>query len=320
MSWMSSMMSPISNFISRPRAGVWLGLLALTATVFSSGCGGGGSGSPPVSSPPPPQPAGPGTPTINETGGVPTGYRLVWADEFDVDGLPDSTKWNYDTDRNFLGWYNNELQYYSAARAENARVTGGSLIITARKEDLSNAGFSDWGGQRYSSSRMLTRGKAAWTYGFIEIRAKLPCGRGSWPALWALSAPPQTAWPDDGEMDIMEHVGFDPGVIHGTMHTLAYNHTKNNSRTATTTVPDACTAFHKYQLLWTANQIKVGVDDHNYYQYSNDNSGNAEWPFDSPQYLIFNIAVGGDWGGQMGVDDTIFPIQMEVDYVRVYQQ
>jgi beta-glucanase (GH16 family) len=257
---------------------------------------------------------------INETGGVPASFRLVWADEFDVAGLPDSSKWIYDIDRNFLGWYNNELQYYSNARTENSRVENGSLIITARREDLSTLGLADWGGQRYSSARLLTRGKAAWTYGFIEIRAKLPCGRGSWPALWMLSAPPQVAWPDDGEIDIMEHVGFDPGVIHGTMHTLAYNHTKNNSRTATTTVADACTAFHKYQLTWTANQIKVGVDDHNYYQYSNDGSGNAEWPFDSPQYLILNIAVGGDWGGQRGVDDTIFPIQMVVDYVRVYQQ
>jgi len=295
-------------------------VIAVTTAIFSSGCGGGGS-APPVSSPPPPppQPTGPGTPTINENGGLPAGYRLAWSDEFDVDGLPDAAKWNYDTDRNFLGWYNNELQYYSAARAENARVAGGSLLITARKEDLSTAGFADWGGQRYSSSRMVTRGKASWTYGFIEIRAKLPCGRGSWPALWMLSPPPQQAWPDDGEIDIMEHVGFDPGVIHGTMHTLAYNHTKNNSRTATVNVGDACTAFHKYQLTWTANQIKVGVDDRNYYQYSNDNSGNAEWPFDSPQYLIFNVAVGGDWGGQMGVDDSIFPIQMEVDYVRVYQ-
>jgi beta-glucanase (GH16 family) len=320
MSRLSSLVSLISIFISRPLSGRWLGLLASTAAIFSSACGGGGSGSPPVSSPPPPQPTGPGAPTISENGGVPAGWKLVWSDEFDVDGLPDSGKWAYDTERNFAGWYNNELQYYSAARAENARVAGGSLVITARKEDLSTAGLADWGGQRYSSSRMVTRGKAAWTYGFIEIRAKLPCGRGSWPALWMLSAPPQQAWPDDGEIDIMEHVGFDPGVVHGTMHTLAYNHTKNNSRTATTTVADACTAFHKYQLTWTANQIKVGVDDRNYYQYSNDGSGNAEWPFDSPQYLIFNIAVGGDWGGQMGVDDTIFPIQMEVDYVRVYQQ
>jgi beta-glucanase (GH16 family) len=257
---------------------------------------------------------------ISESGGIPAGFRLVWADEFDLAGLPDSSKWMYDTERNFAGWYNNELQYYANARPENSRVENGNLVITARREDLAGAGFSDWGGQRYSSARLLTRGKASWTYGFIEIRAKLPCGRGTWPALWMLSAPPETRWPDDGEIDIMEHVGFDPGVVHGTMHTAAYNHTRNNSRTATTSVPDACTAFHKYQLTWNANQIKVGVDDRNYYQYSNDHSGNAEWPFDSPQYLIFNIAVGGDWGGQMGVDDSIFPVQMEVDYVRVYQQ
>jgi len=258
-------------------------------------------------------------PAINEAGGMPAGYRVVWADEFDVDGLPDPARWTYDTDRNSLGWYNNELQYYAHARLENSRVAGGSLLISARKEDLSSAGLADWGRQRYSSARLITRGKAQWTYGFIEIRAKLPCGRGSWPALWMLSAPPQQAWPDDGEIDIMEHVGFDPGLIHGTAHTLSYNHTRSNARSATTTVADACTAFHKYQLTWTANQLEVGVDDRNYYQYSNDGSGNSEWPFESPQYLLFNIAVGGDWGGRMGVDDTIFPIQMEVDYVRVYQ-
>lgn len=320
MSRMSFLLSQISTFISRPHSGRWLVLLAVTTATFSSACGGGGSGSPPVIQPPPPQPTGPGTSTISEPGGIPAGFQIAWSDEFNVDGLPDPTKWSYDTDRNFLGWYNNELQYYAAARADNSNVANGSLVITARQENLAGAGLADWGGQAYSSARLVTRGKAQWTYGFIEIRAKLPCGRGTWPALWMLSAPPQGAWPDDGEIDIMEHVGFDPGVVHGTMHTLAYNHTRNNSRTATTKVPDACTAFHRYQLTWNANQIKVGVDDRNFYQYANDGSGNAEWPFDSPQYLIFNIAVGGDWGGQMGVDDTIFPVKMEVDYVRVYQQ
>jgi beta-glucanase (GH16 family) len=280
---------------------------------------GGGIGGATVSSLPPAQPAGPGTPTIDEAGGVPAGFHLVWADEFAVDGLPDAARWSYDTERNVAGWYNNELQYYSNARLENSRVIGGSLIITARQEDLAAAGFTDWGRQRYSSARLVTRGKAQWTYGFVEIRAKLPCGRGSWPALWMLSSPPQQAWPDDGEIDIMEHVGFDPGVIHGTVHTRSYNHMRGNARTATTTLPDACTAFHKYQLTWTSNQLKVGVDDRNYYQYSNDGSGQSEWPFESPQYLIFNVAVGGDWGGQRGVDDSIFPIRMEVDYVRVYQ-
>src|SRR3954447_22614616 len=150
-------MSLISTCMGRSQSNRWLGLLALTA-VFSSACGGGGSGSPPVSSPPP-LPAGTGTPAINDAGGIPAGFRLVWADEFDVDGLPDPARWSYDTDRNFLGWYNNELQYYSNARPENSQVAGGSLLITARKEDLSTAGLGDWGGQRYSSARLLTRGK-----------------------------------------------------------------------------------------------------------------------------------------------------------------
>ena len=299
----------------------WLALTAISAALLSSACGGGGSDSPPASTPAPvsPSPAGPGTPAISETGGIPGGFRLVWSDEFDVAGLPDSTRWSYDIERNAAGWYNNELQYYGNARIENSRVENGLLEITARHEDLSTAGLPDWGGQRYSSARLVTRDKASWRYGFFEIRAKLPCGVGTWPAIWMLSAPPQTQWPDDGELDIMEHVGFDPGVVHATAHTGAYNHTRNNHRTATTTIPDACTAFHRYQLYWTANRVAVGVDDHNYYQYSNDHSGNAEWPFDSPQYLILNIAVGGDWGGQQGVNDAIFPIEMQIDYVRVYQ-
>jgi len=294
-------------------------LFALAAAVLATSCGGGGAAAPPSAPPPPPQPTGPGAPAISENGGIPTGLSLVWSDEFDVAGLPNTNKWAYDTERNAAGWYNNERQYYSNARAENSRVENGMLVITARKEDLSTLGLPDWGNQQYSSARLITRGLASWTYGFIEVRAKLPCGTGSWPAIWMLSSPPESRWPDDGEIDIMEHVGFDPGVVHGTMHTAGYNHTKNNARTATTTVADACSAFHKYQLTWTASRITVGVNDHNYYQYSNDHSGNSEWPFDSPQYLILNIAVGGDWGGQQGVNDAIFPIEMQVDYVRVYQ-
>jgi beta-glucanase (GH16 family) len=319
MSCMSSLMSSIPTFISCANSARWFGLVAITAAIFSSACGGGGTGSPPVSSPPPPQPTGPGNPVINETSAVPASYRLVWSDEFDVAGLPDATKWSYDTERNFLGWYNNELQYYAAARSENSRVENGRLIITARREDLAGLGLTDWSGQRYSSARLITRDKIGWNRGYFEIRAKLPCGRGSWPAIWTLSSPPQNAWPDDGEIDIMEHVGFDQGVVHGTVHTGAYNHTRGNHRSNRVTLPDVCNEFHRYQLHWTATRITVGVDDQHYFQYSNDNSGNAQWPFDSPQYLILNIAVGGDWGGQMGVDDSIWPVQMEVDYVRVYQ-
>jgi beta-glucanase (GH16 family) len=291
------------------------------AVLVSSGCGGEDSGGPPAAAPapPPPPPAGPGTPAISEIGGIPSGYRVVWSDEFAAAGLPDPAKWSYDTERNSAGWYNNELQYYASGRAENSRVENGMLVITARREDLSTLGFGDWSGQRYSSARLITRGKGDWTYGFIEVRARLPCGRGTWPAIWMLSSPPQTAWPDDGEIDVMEHVGFDPGVVHGTVHTGAYNHSRGNQRSATVNLGDVCNEFHRYQLHWTATRIAIGVDDRYYYQYSNDGSGNAEWPFDSPQFLILNVAVGGDWGGQQGVDDSIFPVTLEIDYVRVYQ-
>jgi beta-glucanase (GH16 family) len=318
---MSSLLSRARRVFQRffPRFRGCAPLVALAAALLSSACGGEGTGSPPVSTPTPPQPTGPGTPAISETGGLPPGANLVWSDEFDVAGLPNAAKWGYDTERNSAGWYNNELQYYSNARIDNSRVENGLLVLTARREDLSTLGLSDWSGQKYSSARLITRDTASWTYGFIEVRAKLPCGRGTWPAIWMLSTPPQSAWPEDGEIDIMEHVGFDPGVVHGTVHTGGYNHTRGNHRSATTSVPDACNEFHRYQLRWTSSRITIGVDDRNYYQYSNDGSGNAEWPFDSPQYLILNIAVGGDWGGQMGVDDTVFPVRLEVDYVRVYQ-
>ena len=147
--------------------------------------------------------------------GVPAGWKLVWSDEFNTDGLPDARKWDYDTVRNKAGWYNDELQYYARERAENARVADGTLIITALKEKMTGA--PDYGGQSYTSARLLTRGKADWTYGFFEIRAKLPCGLGTWPAIWMLGQ--GADWPLVGEIDIMEHVGKKPGEVLGTVHT-----------------------------------------------------------------------------------------------------
>ncbi len=291
-------------------------VLAALATI-SSGCGGGNSAA--VAAPAAaPVYAGPGVAAISETGGLPAGYSMVWSDEFDVDGLPDSSKWSFDAP--FAGASNHELQYYTDARSDNARIENGNLVIEARHEDLSPAQFPDWNGQHYTSARLVTRGNANWTRGFVEARARLPCGVGTWPAIWMLAATPVLHWPTDGEIDIMEHVGFDQGVIHGTVHTTDYNGHLKNERTATTPMADVCTAFHRYQLTWTATRITIGMDDHNYFQYSNDGSGTAEWPFDGPQYIVLNIAIGGDWGGQHGVDDTIFPVRMEIDYVRVYQQ
>ena len=250
--------------------------------------------------------------TIEATAaGAPAGYVLVWADEFNADGLPDPTRWDYDTDRNALGWFNNELQYYARDRAENARVAGGRLIITARREALATR--PDWGGQQYSSARLITRGKASWTYGYIEVRAKLPCGRGTWPAIWTLGT--RGTWPDDGEIDIMEQVGSDPTRIFGTLHTLQSGAPGTGGSTRVT---DACRAFHDYQLTWTRDEIQIGVDGVNYYRAPRFAGGYSAWPFDFPQYLLLNIAIGGTLGG--AVDNAIFPVTLEVEHVRVYQK
>ncbi|WP_229458998.1 glycoside hydrolase family 16 protein [Massilia glaciei] len=288
------------------------GLCALSA------CGGGSAASPAAPVPVPPAPApvtpAPPAPPAMPAGGVPASWRLVWSDEFDVAGLPDPAKWDYDTSRNKQGWHNNELQYYSRARLDNSRVADGKLVITALKEKLTGA--ADYGGQSYTSARLFTRGKIDWTYGYFEIRAKLPCGLGTWPAIWTLGS--KGAWPADGEIDIMEHVGKTPGQVLGSVHTGAYNWPMNTQKTVTTTVADACDAFHNYQLRWDAEQVVIGVDNRNFFQFVNPKDGdNAKWPFSNPQYLLLNVALGGDLGGP--VDDAIFPVQMEVEYVRVYQ-
>jgi beta-glucanase (GH16 family) len=248
---------------------------------------------------------------------LPDGYALVWSDEFEADGLPDPAKWDYDTYRNKDGWYNDEAQYYSAARLENSRVEDGKLIIEARKETLDPADYPDWGDQIFTSARLLTKGKAAWQYGYIEVRAKLPCGRGLWPAIWTLPEG-ETKWPDDGEIDIMEYVGWDADSLHATVHTRDNNHTLGTQFGATYTSDTACGAYHTYGLLWTAEEILVAVDGNAYFSYRKDNKGYGHWPFDRPHHLILNIAVGG-WGGQKGIDPDAFPAEMHVDYVRVYQ-
>jgi beta-glucanase (GH16 family) len=247
------------------------------------------------------------------------GYRLVWNDEFNVDGPPDPARWVYDVERNREGWYNNELQYYSANRPENARVEGGRLVIEARRETPDRSTSPDTGGQEFTSARLITRGRAQWTYGFFEVRAKVPCGRGTWPAAWLLPVA-DVEWPAGGEIDILEHVGHDPGVVHGTVHTSRYNHRRGTERGGRKRVADACGAFHRYQVLWTPEAINFGVDDVGYYAFRNDGRADpATWPFDQPFYAILNLAVGGDWGGAEGVDRRAFPQTLEVDYVRVFQ-
>lgn len=236
------------------------------------------------------------------------GEKLVWSDEFNYKGLPDSTKWNYEVGGD--GYGNNEAQFYTENRLKNARVEHGNLIIEARIEN--------WEKNKYTSARLLTRGNHSWKYGTFEIRAKLPRGRGTWPAIWMMSED-MKKWPDDGELDIMEHVGFHQGFIHATAHTKKYNHVIQTQKTDTLEVKDASEKFHVYKMTWTPDKIEMYVDETKYYTYLNTEKTYKAWPFDQPFFLLLNFAIGGDWGGIEGIDDSIFPQKFYVDYVRVYQ-
>lgn len=237
--------------------------------------------------------------------------KLIWADEFDIDGLPNPKNWNYDVGDH--GWGNEELQYYSEANSENARVENGVLTIEARADSSRPKG--------YTSARLVTKGKASWKYGYIEVKAKLPTGRGTWPAIWMLAEKNKYGgWPKNGEIDIMEHVGYDPGKVHGTVHTEAFNHTIGTQKGGFTMVPNFDTEFHLYAINWTQEKIDFYIDEELYFTFSNTGGDSKDWPFDQPFHLILNIAVGGGWGGQKGVDPTIWPQKMEVDYVRVYNR
>jgi beta-glucanase (GH16 family) len=234
--------------------------------------------------------------------------RLVWSDEFDVPGLPDSAKWSYE--EGFVR--NKEAQFYTQARPENARVEGGCLVIESRKEP--------WGKADYTSASLHTLGKASWTYGRIEVRAQLPTGRGMWPAIWLLGVNrSEVRWPACGEIDIMENVGFDPDRICANIHTKAYNHVKKTNKGSSLAVPKPYEAFHVYAIEWTPERIDFFVDTTKYFTFQNEGTGKDAWPYDLPHYLILNTAIGGSWGGENGIDDSIFPQRFWIDYVRVYQ-
>jgi beta-glucanase (GH16 family) len=233
----------------------------------------------------------------------------VWADEFNYTGLPDSTKWGYDMGGS--GWGNNELEYYTNS-IDNAGVANGLLTITAKKETKE--------GRNYTSARLVTTNKGDFLYGRIEVKAKLPAGKGTWPAIWML--PTDWAygdWPKSGEVDIMEHVGYDQDVIHISAHTEAYYFKINTQKTSTRKIVNATTDFHVYRMDWTPYALRGYIDDQLIFQFANEGKGYTVWPFDKRFHLLLNLAVGGDWGGANGVDDTIFPTAMQVDYVRVYK-
>lgn len=240
--------------------------------------------------------------------------ELVWSDEFEYSGQPDESKWDYDIGDGcptLCGWGNNELQHYTQSR-ENVRVEEGRLVIEAHQDTTVVPA--------YTSARLVSRHMGDWQYGLVEIKAKLPEGRGTWPAIWMLPTHwHYGGWPRSGEIDVMEHVGYNQGMIYGTVHTDAFNHRKGTQQSDSIRVPDAHSSFHVYAIKWTPDQIDFLLDGKVYNSFKNNRNGVEEWPYDQPFYLLLNVAVGGNWGGKYGVDEHIWPQRMEVDYVRVYQ-
>jgi beta-glucanase (GH16 family) len=227
--------------------------------------------------------------------------KLAWSDEFNTDGAPDSSKWGYDLGAG--GWGNHEVENYTN-RPENINISNGTLKINLLKEDYQ--------GSSYTSARILTKGKYSFKYGRIDIRAKLPSGGGTWPALWSLGDDIDTTpWPGCGEMDFMEHVGNQQNKIFSTLHYPG--HSGANGTGGTTVNPTVSTEFHVYSTEWTSATIKFYIDNQLYYTFNND----ATLPFNKNFFLILNVAMGGDFGG--AVDPSITKATMEVDYVRVYQ-
>lgn len=237
-------------------------------------------------------------------------YDLVWSDEFDGTEL-DSTKWVYEVNGN--GGGNNELQYYTS---DNVVVEDGFLKIIAEKED--------YNGKEYTSSRITTQYKGEFKYGIFEARIKMPPGRGTWAAFWMMPVNSvYGGWPNSGEIDIVELVGYDPTKVHATIHTERFNHKDNTQRGGTKTTTTATSEFHVYKVEWLPDRLNFYVDDVQYFTFIAGTTGicpdEDAWPFDKTFFMILNVAIGGDWGGAQGVDDTIFPTTMEVDWVRVYQ-
>lgn len=258
------------------------------------------------------------------------GYSLVWSDEFNYKGKPDHTKWGYD-----YGFIANEEEQYYTDSLKNARVEGGKLIIETHKETIINKDYGNpeflkkswkkYAAERktakYTAARLTTKDLASWKYGRFEIKAKLPEGVGLWPAIWMLGEnKTEVGWPEAGEIDIMEHVGFNNDTIFGTVHTKAYNHNKKTEQGRSIFIDKPYDDFQVFALEWTPEKMDFILNDTIYNTFKNEHKTTAEWPFDQPFYLILNVAVGGMLGGQKGIDDSVFPQQMVVEYVRIYQK
>lgn len=244
-------------------------------------------------------------------------WDLIWSDEFNYEGVPDKSKWVYET----AYVRNGEKQYYTDSDYRNAYVKDGFLTIEAHQVRQGEIliGASSTREIGYTSASITTKDVAEFKYGRIEVRAKLPHGRGIWPAIWLLGTDGHKGWPRRGEIDIMEFVGFEPTILHHSIHTMNNNWTKDNTISTKMTYNDLETAFHEYAVERYSDRIVFFIDDKQTFSYAKESSDVDSWPFDDDMYLIINMAIGGGWGGQKGIDDGIFPQKYMIDYVRVYE-
>jgi beta-glucanase (GH16 family) len=241
---------------------------------------------------------------------APDGYTLVWHDEFDTGSELNGDDWVHEVQGS--GWVNHELQNYVNHKTPDGKlvteVRDGHLRITALKEN----------GKVYSG-RVYAKRNQGWKYGYIEASIKLPSGKGTWPAFWMMPVNFRS-WPADGEIDIMEEVGYHPDYVSSSLHATAHVHSNGTQVTHEMYCKGAEGEFHTYAMEWTAQNITTYVDGKVQLSYDNRGLGRDDWPYDDPFYIIFNLAWGGDWGGAQGVDESALPVTMEVDYVRVFQK
>ena len=241
---------------------------------------------------------------------IPEGYKLVWNDEFNEGSELNSTDWRHEVQG--PGWVNHELQTYVNGKSPSGRrvteIDEGVLRINCFKEN-----------NKIYSGRVYAKPSQGWKYGYIEASIRLPKGRGTWPAFWMMPVNFRS-WPADGEIDIMEEVGYHPNYVSSSLHANAHVHSNGTQVTKEVYCPGAEGEFHTYAIEWTPDYITTFVDGKQLLHYDNRGLGRDDWPYDAPFYVILNLAWGGDWGGAQGVDESKLPVSMEVDYVRVLQK
>ena len=242
--------------------------------------------------------------------GVPDGYRLVWHDEFEQDTVLNAEDWTHEVWGK--GFVNNELQEYV-----NHKTPGGKLVTEVKDGRLLIHCVKENG--KIYSGRVYAKVHEGWQYGYFEASIKLPKGRGTWPAFWMMPVNFRS-WPADGEIDIMEEVGYHPNYVSSSLHANAHVHSNGTQVTHEMLCEGAEDGFHTYAMLWTPQNITTYVDGRLQLSYDNRGLGRDDWPYDNPFYVIFNLAWGGNWGGSQGVDERALPATMEVEYVRVFQK